>query len=296
MLRRLWNGREGFVRSMTGELLPVLRAFQTSHNESSKRIPRRRGGCPAHRAEGYLTLAGMVQFAGERHKPRALRDGIDALAARGVVRRGLVLGCGPCGRPAFIAIGSLAQVNECPRCGAANELAQRQWRQPAEEPSWYYDLHPVARELLADHGEVPLLLSRHLRSAARRYDDVRNWNCETHQTNPWPRPTSLQSAAMTSLSPRPRATMRSRGTAREIRRAGAKRVMLADVLHANQIILATTEPQWNDASITEIRSAVTGHPWPAGLRPAIRLITDLGSDEVKDLRLDLASGTAGNWS
>ena len=114
--------------------------------------------------EGYLTFAGMLKFAGEGISPGDLRDGVDGLAARGVVRRGLVLGCGTCGRPSFIAIGNLAQVNQCPRCGAANELAQVQWRDPVEEPSWYYDLHPVARELLADHGEVPLLLSRHLRS------------------------------------------------------------------------------------------------------------------------------------
>jgi hypothetical protein len=31
---------------------------------------------------------------------------------------------------------------------------------------------PLARELLADHGEVPLLLSRHLRSLSRWCDDA----------------------------------------------------------------------------------------------------------------------------
>ena len=101
-----------------------------------------------------------------------LRDGADALAARGVVRRGLVLGCSTCGRPSFITVTNLAQVNPCPRCGTVNELAQKQWRDPVEELSWYYDLHPVARELLTDHGEIPLLLSRHLRSATRQYDDA----------------------------------------------------------------------------------------------------------------------------
>ena len=46
----------------------------------------------------------------------------------------------------------------------------------------------------------------------------------------------------------------------------------------------------------EIRSAVTGHTWPAELRPDIRLIMGLGSGQVKDLRLDLASGTTAKWS
>src|ERR1039457_3765778 len=37
------------------------------------------------------------------------------------------------------------------------------------------------------------------------------------------------------------------------------------------------------------------HPWVAGLRPAVRLITALGSDQVQDLRLDLASGATAKW-
>lgn len=172
-LRQLWEDREGFVGSMTGQLLPVLRAFQQSHAQSSLAYPGGEGVVLLNgRQEGYLTFVGMVKLAGEATSQGALRDGIDVLAARWVMRRGLVLGCGTCGRLSFIAVGNLAQVNQCPRCGAANELAQRQWRDPVEEPSWYYDLHPVARELLADHGEVPLLVSRHLRSAARRHDDV----------------------------------------------------------------------------------------------------------------------------
>ena len=84
--------------------------------------------------------------------------------------------------------------------------------------------------------------------------------------------------------------------AKEVRRAAAKRVRLADVLRADQMILATTRPEWSSSSITEIRSAVTGHTWPAGLRPAVRLITGLGGHQVKDLRLDLASGPLSSWS
>ena len=85
------------------------------------------------------------------------------------------------------------------------------------------------------------------------------------------------------------------GNPREVKRAAAKRVRLADVLRADQIVLATTRPEWSASSITEIRSAVTGHTWPAGLRPAVRLITGLGGNQVEDLRLDLASGATAKW-
>jgi hypothetical protein len=212
------------------------------------------------------------------------------------MRRGLVLGCDICGRPSFIAIGNLEQVNQCPRCGSANELAQRQWRLPAEEPSWYYDLHPVARELLADHGEVPLLLSRHLRSASRRYDDAPELELRDASANPVAEADLIAISDDDLIVAEAKSNDALAGTAREIRRAAAKRVRLAEVLGANQIILATTEAQWSASSITAIRSAVTGHAWPAGLRPTVRLITSLGGDRVEDLRLDVGSGTVGEWS
>jgi len=291
MLRQLWDGRDSFVGSMTGRLLPVLRAFQPSHARSSDAYPGGEGVVLLNGVrEGYLTFAGMLKFAGEGITPGDLRDGVDGLAARGVVRRGLVIGCGTCGRPSFIAIGNLAQVNQCPRCGAANELAQAQWRDPVEEPSWYYDLHPVARELLADHGEVPLLLSRHLRSGSRRYDDVPELELRDASGSPAAEADLIAVGDDEVIVAEAKSNDALGGSTREVRRAAAKRVRLADVLRADQIVLATTRPEWSASSITEIRSAVTGHTWPAGLRPSVRLITGLGGDQVKDLRLDLASG------
>lgn len=297
MLRQLWDGRDSFVGSMTGRLLPVLCAFQPSHAQSSKAYPGGEGVVLLNGVrEGYLTFAGMLKFAGEGITPADLRDGIDGLAARGVVRRGLVLGCGTCGRPSFTAIGNLAQVNQCPRCGTANVLARVQWRDPVEEPSWYYDLHPVARELLADHGVVPLLLSRHLRSGSRRYDDVPELELRDTSGNPAAEADLIAVSDDEVIVAEAKSNDALGRNAKEGRRAAAKRVKLAAVLRADQIILATTRPEWSSSSITEIRSAVTGHIWPAGLRPAVRLITGLGGNQVKDLRLDLASGAFSDWS
>lgn len=295
-LRQLWGSRADFVGSMTGELLPVLRAFQPSHAKSSDAYPNGAGVVLLNGVrEGYLTFAGMLKYAGGKIAPAALRDGLDALAARQVVRRGLILDCATCGRPAFIAVGSLAQVNQCPRCGTANELAQTRWRDPVEEPTWYYDLHPVARELLAEHGEVPLLLSRHLRSTSRRYDDVPELELRDDSGNP------VAEADLIALSNDQVIVAEAKSNdvlgknPREVKRAAAKRVKLARVLRADQIILATTQPEWSGSSLAEIRSAVTGHPWPAQLRPAVRLVTGLGSDHAEDLRLDLASGAMAKW-
>jgi hypothetical protein len=296
-LRQLWGSREGFVGSLTGDLLPILGAFQPSHAKSADAYPGGEGVVLLNGVrEGYLTFTGMLKYAGDKTDPAALRDSVDALAARKVVRRGLILGCGTCGRPAFIAVGSLAQVNQCPRCGTANQLAQPQWRDPVEEPQWYYDLHPVARELLADHGEVPLLLSHHLRSTARRYDDVPELELRDDSGNPVAEADLIAVANDEVIVAEAKSNNALGKNPREVKRAAAKRVKLASVLRADQIILGTTQPEWNESSLTEIRSAVTGHPWPAQLRPAVRLVTGLGSDHAEDLRLDLASGAMARWS
>jgi hypothetical protein len=296
-LRQLWEDRQGFVWSMTGQLLPVLRAFQPSHAQSSNAYPGGEGVVLLNGIrEGYLTFAGMVKFAGDGTSPGALREGVDALTACGALRRGLVLGCGTCGRPSFIAVGNLAQINQCPRCGAVNQLAQKQWRDPVEEPFWYYDLHPVARELFASHGEVPLLLSRHLRSASRRHDDVPELELRDASGNPVAEADLIAVSNEDLIVAEAKSNDALGGSAKEVKRAAAKRVTLADVLRADQIILATTEPQWSASSITEICSAVAGHTWPAGLRPAVRLITGLGGGKTEDVRLDLVSGTTAKWS
>jgi hypothetical protein len=295
-LRRMWDSRGDFVDSMTGELLPVLRAFQPSHVKTSDAYPDGEGVVLLNGVrEGYMTFAGMLKYAGDKSSPAALRDDLDALAARKVVRRGLILGCGTCGRPAFIAVGSLAQVNQCPRCGTPNDLARTRWRDPVEEPKWYYDLHPVARELLADHGEVPLLLSRHLRSTARRYDDVPELELRDGSGSPVAEADLIAAADNEVIVAEAKSNDALGNNLREARRAAAKRVKLAGLLRADQIVLATTQHEWSTSSLTEIRSAVTGHPWPARLRPAIRLVTGLGSGHVEDLRLDLASGATAGW-
>lgn len=296
-LGQLWESRHGFVRSMTGSLLPVLRAFQVSQAQSTSAYPDGEGVVLLNGVrEGYLTFAGMLKLAGDGTSPVTLRGDVDALAARGVMRRGLILGCGACGRPSFIAVGTLAQVNQCPRCGAASQLAQQQWRDPLEEPSWYYDLHPVARELLADHGEVPLLLSRHLRSLSRWYDDAPELELRDAAGSPVAEADLIAVGDDSLIVAEAKSNDTLGKNSKEVRRAAAKRVRLADVVRADQIVLATTQPEWSALSVTEMRAAVTGYAWRAGPQPAVRLVTGLGSSQVRDLRVDLESRATAKWA
>jgi hypothetical protein len=45
------------------------------------------------------------------------------------------------------------------RCGAQNNSTVDRWRDPIEEPTWWYDLHAAARELLDADTGIALLCS-----------------------------------------------------------------------------------------------------------------------------------------
>jgi hypothetical protein len=111
-----------------------------------------------------------------------------------------------------------------------NELARQQWRHPVEEPAWYYDLHPVARELLGDHGEVPLLLSRHLRSRSRWYDDAPELELRDAAGSPVAEADLIAASDGSRIIAEAKSNNTLGSNPREIKRAAAKRVKLADVL------------------------------------------------------------------
>jgi hypothetical protein len=130
---------------------------------------------------------------------------------------------------------------------------------------------------------------------ARRYDDVPELELRDASGNPVAEADLIAIGNDQLIVAEAKSNDALGKNSREVKRAAAKRVKLASVLRADQIVLATTQHEWNGSSLTEIRGAVTGHPWPAGLQPAVRLVTGLGSNHVEDLRFDLASGVKAKW-
>jgi hypothetical protein len=292
ILRRLWDGREQLAADMAGNLLPMFRGFVVSERMTRDAYPD--GDGVVLNNDGYLTFAGMARSTGPEQDLAGLRHDADRLLARRVLRRGLILDCGECGRPTFHDVNELAQVNTCPRCGAGNELSQARWREPADEPEWYYDLHPAVRELIKQHGEVPLLLSHYLRERSRRYADVPE--LELYENNKRTAEVDLVASAddvLVTAEAKINGTLG--GTPRGARRAAAKRVAIAALLQADQIVLATTEPGWTAASLSEIRDAVSGRTWIGGREPSIRVVTGLGTPDTIDQRLQTGSGELTAW-
>ncbi|MET8989369.1 hypothetical protein ABZW49_28300 [Nonomuraea wenchangensis] len=298
VMRSLWGDRAALAAHFAGPMLSVLRTFRPTGKKSELKFEETDGsvlptGAGEHLWEGYLTFAGILKYGkAEAGKEADSRHQVDDMLARGVLRRGLILGCAQCGKPAFTTIDNLAQVNRCPRCSALNDLSQPRWRKPGTEPQWYYDLHPTVREHLSQDGDIPLLLSHYLRTKARRYVDVAELELIDAVGNP------LAEADLIALSDGQLITAEAKrpgslGKAR-LAQAAAKRALLAEQLHADQILLATADSQWQEASINALCKQVRTRPWaiPA---PRVRLVCGLGTDEIVDLCVDVETGQTSSW-
>ncbi|WP_405102992.1 hypothetical protein [Micromonospora sp. NBC_01412] len=176
VLARLLGGREQLAATFAGPLLPVLCGFLSEEPATRDRYPGGEGvvlhaaGTNDAGYEGYLTFDGMKSFD-PRGDENALAIDVDSMVTARLLIRGIIVDCKVCGRVNFISLDRAGGTITCPRCQASNPLTSTRWRQPVSGPTWYFDLHPVARDLLRNNGEVPLQLAHHLRAQARRYTD-----------------------------------------------------------------------------------------------------------------------------
>ncbi|WP_199515966.1 hypothetical protein [Nucisporomicrobium flavum] len=297
IVRRLWGDRAAVAETLAGPIFPVLRRFLAVRKPAEIELPEEEGvvlptGAGDVRHEPYLTLQGIRRAAGDRLNDQEVRRQTDELLQRSVLRRGLLLLCEQCGRAGFVSIDDLRQVNECPRCQARNDLVQPRWKKPADEPTWYYDLHAVVRDLIAQNGDVPLLLSHHLRTTSRSYADV----AELELLGAGKRLAEVDLLAyadgqlITAEAKRP-GTM---GSSTELTSGARKRVLVAEQLQADQIVLATAAAQWAETTVKAMCHAMRSQSW-SRVVPRLRLISGLSTAKIADLSADTNTGETSTW-
>lgn len=282
ILTRMAGGRAELADLLAGPLRPALRAFNTEAKSTRLAYPNWEG--VALIDGGYLTLDGMASLSGMG--PGDVRPVADTLLTAGILRRGLIVDCSSCQRPSFVEIGRLAQRNDCPRCDHRNELVHERWRRSGAEPAWYYDLHPAARELFRQHGDVPLLLSTYLRESSRRYTDIAELEMVDMAGQGLAESDLLAHADGRVITAEAKSNDALADSPKRIRTAAKKRVLLARALRADDIVLATTQPTWSAASVEALRSAIARETWPGGAPPVLRTICGLGG-AVQDTSVSL---------
>jgi len=281
VLASMMGSREALINLVAGELRSALLAFNRFH---STKVDYPNGeGCVVN-SEGYLHFAGICEFAGIEQSAEA-RDSIDGLLNAGVLRRGLLTKCPRCQYSAFVHVADLASVIRCQRCLAENAFERQLWRLPVKEPTWYYDLHPIARKLLLDNGEIPLLLAHYLRSRSKRsYVDAAEFEMLDSEGVPVSETDLLALADRRLILAEAKSSV-SFGSRRERNAIARKRVIAAKVLRVDEIVLATSGPHWDSATITAMKRAMAEQDWPAGRAPILRTICGLGSEVDDNVQL-----------
>ncbi|MDV6297425.1 hypothetical protein OCS65_28625 (plasmid) [Rhodococcus aetherivorans] len=286
VLQTMFGSRNRLIEAISGDLLPVFRSFIPQFKTTREQFPEDEG-CLVRGTVAYLNFSGVVSISGLPIEEA--RAQCDELLTERILSRGLLLNCSACGNLDFVVIDRLRQVNECLRCGHPNDLSLSRWKMPTGEPQWFYDLHPVATALMAQNGDVPILLAAHLRATAsqsNRYADCAELEVSDSTGN------KLAEADLLALVDDRVVVAEAKSTDQldkgsNQRKAAKKRVLLAETFGAEEIVLATTRDGWTTASLNAMRAAVKGHDWKTMRRPRIREVLGLGTKTVKDRYVDV---------
>jgi hypothetical protein len=267
LVRRRLGTRGDLLDLMKAENLPLLRAFTPLEKKPKTRDPN---VVVLNDLDPYLSIEAVdALFPGDRSDAVAL---IDRLTAARLLRRGLILDCLECGRPSFYDADHLAQRFECSQCGASNELTSERWRKTAE-PRWFYDLYTAFRELLRTHGEVPLLAAARLRSQSPRgYADAPELEFYEMKSGKAIAEIDVIACGDGRLSV---VEAKSNGTFGGTARLQQteKLLRIAEVLKADQIVLATTTEHFN---ATDVLHAQTEGAKSSPFAVGIEVLASLG--------------------
>jgi hypothetical protein len=276
-LATMLGGRDKFVDLFAGPLLPALRAMRPPSGGY-----RDREGIRLDAERGCLTFQGIC-FRAHTISMSAVRAHLDDALTAGVLRRGLVLQCQTCEEVQFQPIGALAQRWTCQRCEDLNDLTHSTWNMPLAEPTWYYDLHQVARRMLDDHGDVPALLSAFL--ATQTHPDTVD-EVEIHKNgNPLVEIDLISYVDDTLTVAECKSNDYLAKSKLDTREEIEKKCRAARWLRADQLIFATAQPSWSRLTANLLIPVVSEYNWGPLGPPEVNIVTGLGtSPRIKQLR------------
>jgi hypothetical protein len=279
---QLWGERGSLARDLN-EFFPLFMAFASTASRSSDRYPdgdgvviRRDGphGFPTFPALNRA-IAGITSAS---QQPRAV---VDRLVELGAMRRGLILACPECALVQFTRPQSVDFAATCSRCGGQVRLNQVSWRSPADEPNWFYDLHPVLRRLLHDNGDVPLLAEAYLSRRVRRLTGVPEF--ELHGPSGLDCEIDLLCASEDTVIVGEAKTTPSIPPDQQKKKIRAL-VLAARTFRADEVVLAAgAEGDWDSTLVEKLSIALERDSRPHGSTPSIRLLSGLRTHSPTDI-------------
>ncbi len=268
---QLWGSFAAITADLSGEVRRLLDAFMPP--KGAARTGDYRCGY-AIRGDGYLTLENAAQIMeADDHRAREL---LDRLLAIRVLRRGLLLSCERCAALAFYPIGAVGDNGfTCSVCAYASRLAHGRWYKRDPEPAWHYAMDQVVRELLRQHGDLPLLAAAHLAKDKRSLLWAPELLVESNDGQSAELDLCLIIDGRIVVG---EAKFNSRlATAdKSAGKAAARLVRAAHLLSADEIVLATSRPAWTPGARRAMEQAIAAH-WPIGPKPKLSELTSVGA-------------------
>jgi hypothetical protein len=269
----MWGGSPtAIAQDLTGRVRRLLNAFFPGNADGDY------GDGYAIRGHGYLTLRHATHALQERETDEADEQQaskvLDRLLMSRVLRRGLLLFCDRCGSPAFYPIGTVSEEGfGCLLCSYPNRLARGRWYAKQPEPVWNYALDQVVRTLFDQHGDVPLLAATRLSQGAHSF----LWAPELRITTADGKSKELDMCLVIDgqivigeAKSNDDIGTSNKGT----RRAAEHLVQAAQLLTADQIVLATAQPRWKPGVVEALEQAI-GAKWRIGPKPKITLLAEV---------------------
>lgn len=284
LLMRMLGGREPYIDLFGGPLLPALRAMRPNSATTRNAFPDN-DGVSLSSTQAVLTFAGVCARASDLASGE-VRSRLDAALKAGVIRRGLVVRCATCEHTQFRTIDQIGHGWSCVRCDARNDLNQWAWKLPATEPVWFYDLHPVGHHVLQDNGDVPALLSAHLRALRK---DPRSTFSDVEEVEFLNGSEPQVEIDLVAYADDKLTVAECKSSGKLGRKELNKKCWAAALLRADQLLLATTAESWPDGSRSRIEAAISRFAWHPH-SPQIVLITALGSPSAREEILAYSRG------
>jgi len=263
----LWGSFDAIVADLSGPTRRFLDAFLPPERQRDGAYP----GGYAIRGDGYLTFIHAAAALGT--ETGVTRATLDRLLSLNVLRRGLLLSCERCRWQAFYPIDQVGKSFVCAACSHTSGVAQGSWYKGDPEPAWNYGLDQVVRDLLRQHGDLPLLTAAHLRRDARDFLWAPELAIEDATGEVELDICLIVDGRVVVGEAKSNGQLGSgrKGTGR----ASANLVRIAQLLTADEIVLATSEPAWAPGAIPAVERALAAG-WQDGPTPKITELVDVG--------------------